>query len=195
MATIEDRTGNPPDHTQFDSDTTVAGFNEDGPPQPVSIVDMLRNDLEQINSIQDTLILVPGYENSRLAVKYRLASGRELTDIAQKVWREQKDLYSRGLLAAIDTMVVLCVGLYVQPEGVESPVELDPQEMGMPVSFSDDRLADILGMAPDEPRSARAVVRKLFNNNELAIMAHSTKLQEWLQDTTGEAEQGFWLGE
>lgn len=160
-----------------------------------SLVDLLKADLDELGKHEDVLIRVPGYEKSGLQIKYRLPeNGKELDNISRKVNREQKDTFSRSLYTAIDTMIVLCEGLYVQPAGVEEPVMLDPEEIGEPARF-DERLADMLGMNGDNP-SARKVVRRLFNGNDFAIINHSERLNRWLMDTSANLEMEFWqLGE
>jgi hypothetical protein len=172
-------------------DLPVEGFS----PGAASIADLLKQDYNEIAEIEEVYIKVKGYDKSGLQVKYRLPeSGKELDDISRKVNREYKDTYSRNLFTAIDTMIYLCEGLYVQPEGVEAPVMLDPQETGMPCRF-DERLAVLIGMNGVESR-ARAVVRKLFNNNDLMVVGHAERLSRWLTDTKANLEIEFWqLGE
>lgn len=177
--------------------------NETFVPQPVvalekgggaSIVDVLKSDLARIAENQFTFIPVAGYEKSRLQIKYRFEeSGREVVAIGEKVFKETSENFQRALYAAMDTMITLCEGLYVQPEGELEPVELDPQEAGSPVKF-DFRLAEIIGLTGDDI-TARKVLRKLFDNKELRIVAHADKLQRWLSGAESDAEQAFWSGE
>lgn len=179
-----------PDHDRADNPVAQLGTQE------ASIVDLIRADLQSIADIEDVLIPVAGYERTGLQIKYRLPeSGKELEQIARRVEKEaKKDRYARSLNSAIDTMIKLCIGVYVQPPDVDEPVELDPKEQGTPVCFDPD-LAEILGMNGDGPIRARDVVRKLFDGNDLAIFNHAEKLSRWLGDTKADLEVSFFSGE
>jgi hypothetical protein len=122
-------------------------------------------------------------------------SGKELDNIARKVARDHKDVFNRNLYTAMDTMIILCIGLYVQPPEVDEPVELDPQEMGEPVRF-DYRLGEIVGITDPEEAKSRVVLRKLFGNNDFAVIAHAEKLNRWLANVKADLNVEFWqLGE
>jgi len=158
-----------------------------------SIVDLLKADLQDVQNVEDVTIAVPGWERTGLAIRYRMPeSGKELGRISQKVLRETKDTFDRNLFIAIDTMIALNVGLYVRPAGVEDYVELDPDNQGAPISLSEkDRLVGVFGWNPDEAKTARSVVKKLFGN-DLALISHSEKLDRWLRDSKAEVEEGLW---
>jgi hypothetical protein len=182
----------------FEDDTTPVPVLEEGEPRnsqfgESSIVDVLQAEFKELADTTDVYIPVKGYEKTGLQVKYHLPEhGKELDDVARKVQREVKEAYYRNLYTAIDTMIHLTDGLYVQPADVPEPVMLDPQEIGMPVSF-DHRLAEILGMGDGEQAvTARQVVRKLFGNNELAIIGHAEKLSRWMQNTKADLSLEVW---
>lgn len=191
MATVEDDLG---PRTEVDT--------EDPPPvvqlgtQGASIVDLLRADLADIASIEDVYIPVKGYERTGLQIRYRLPeSGKELDSITRKVFRETKDKYLRNINSIMDTMIALCIGLYVQPEGTDERVELDPNETGSPVRIGVD-LAEILGMSDSTRSTARQVIRKLFDNNDQALFVHGEKLSRWVGDTKTDVENDFFgMGE
>lgn len=178
------------------------GTTQDEPPQTVemSVVDLLKKDLTELEESTDVFIPVPGYESSGLAVNYRLpTSGKELDAIMQRVFKQTKDNYERGINTALDTMISLCLGLWVQLPDMEERQPLDFDKSGIPVRF-DDRLPKNLGweLPPGETTwRARLVVRKLFANNELAIGTHVEKLQRWLQNTKIDIQSEYWesLGE
>lgn len=172
-------------------DTPVQGFDEQGPGfGGGSIVDVLRSEFQELAETTDVDIPVKGYGKTGLHIKYHLPErGKELDEIARRVQREIKDSYTRNLLTAIDTMIHLSDGLYVQPEDTPEPVMLDPGDTGMPVNF-DHRLAELLGA--EEGLTARQVVRKLFGNNDLAIIGHAEKLNRWMQDTKADLSLEIW---
>lgn len=179
-------------HDNDDGEATpVPGFEQERPPfSEASIVDILQAEHKELAEAKDTLIPVKGYERTGLQVQYRLPDrGKELDDIARKVMREMKDAYSRNLYTAIDTMIHLCTGIYVQPPGVEEPVILDPENTGSPALF-DVQLAQLMGMENIE--SSRQVVRRLFGNNDMAIIAHAEKLNRWLQNTKADLSLEIW---
>lgn len=156
-----------------------------------SLVDILKEELAELASNTTTYIPVIGHEKSGLAIKYRLPeSGKVLDEIARKVEREDsKDAYFRNYYTAIDTIVKLCEGFYVKPYGVEDYVMLDPQESGFPVKF-DDRMAEIVGLPAGAP--ARAIAKKIFGNNELAVAAHAEKLSRWMSNTNADLTLELW---
>lgn len=173
----------------------VQGFS---PGADFSILDTFKQELQELTQAEDVLIPVKGYEASGLQIKYRMpATGQEIEKIGRGVQRRYKDIYDRNLNTAMEMMIYLCEGLYVQPEGVEEPVMLDPQETGEPCRF-DERLAELVGMKPEDGMEAspKAVLRKLFGNNELAIISHAERLQRWLQNTKADLTSEIWqLGE
>jgi hypothetical protein len=147
------------------------------------------------------MIPLVGFEKAGLRVKYRMPeSGKELDGIARKVIREHKDTFSRNLYTAIDTMIILCEGLFVLPVAdleldgqPEEPQPLDPDNSGEPARY-DEKLAEIMGFS--DTSTAREVVRKLFGGNDMAIIAHAEKLSRWLANTKADLNVEFWqLGE
>ena len=68
---------------------------------------------------------------------------------------------------------------------------LDPDEVGEPCGF-DTTLATMLGMDLDADITARAVVKKLFGGNELAVMTHAFDLNRWLQNTKADLNLEIW---
>lgn len=169
----------------IDEDTTPVEVSAEG-----SLVDLIQQDLTELSENETVIIPIKGHERSGLAIKYRLpTSGKELDEIARKVERQDKDRWYRNINTAIDTIIALCEGLYVKPQGIDDYVMLDPQGSGTPVRF-DSRLADIVNLPADA--TARTVLRKVFGNHELAIVAHAEKLNRWLTDTKADIETEFW---
>jgi hypothetical protein len=168
------------------------GVSEDeAPARSISYVDLLKQDMQALTEAEEAYIKVPGYEKSGLQVKYRLPeSGMELDKISRRVNREYKETFQRNLYNAIDMMIYLCEGLYVQPEGEDEPIPFDPEGKGHPVYF-DDNLATVLNMNGAEVRP-RNVVKKLFNGNDFAIVNHAERLNRWLMDTSADLETEFW---
>lgn len=176
------------DDTDDDSTSPVRSLEPKG-----SILDVIRAEQEELASSKSQYISVAGYEKAGMKILYRRpADGKELTSIGKKVTAQFKDLYSRNLYVAVDTMIALCEGIYVQPEDVEEPVMLDPDELGYPVQF-DERLAEIIGMRETDPDyDARGVVRRLFGGNDIAIISHSEKLSRWLANSKADVESEMW---
>lgn len=160
-----------------------------------SIFDLLKQEAQELADNKEVDIPVKGYEGTNLMIRYHLPeSAKELDDIARRVSKDQKDPFYRNLYTVIDTMIWLCSGLFVQPEGVPEPVMLDPEQTGHPVHF-DVRLAGLIGMlesANGSEPTARNVVRKLFGGNDLAIISHAEKLNRWLQNTKADLSLEIW---
>jgi hypothetical protein len=169
----------------------VLGGDERTPFSGVSIADLIREEAQELADSKETFIPIVGYEKTGLRAKYVLPeSGKELDAIARKVNKEQTGQYDRNLYTAIDTMIHLCVGLYVQPEDVEEPVMLDPEETGEPARF-DAYLSSILQM-PEGQSTARQAVKRLFGGNEQAILVHTEKLSRWLNNTKADLSLEIW---
>jgi len=167
-----------------------------------SILDLLKVDYEEILAIKDVYIPITGWERTGLAIKYRLPeSGAELDRIARKVFQEvpKKDQFKRGLFIAMDTMIRLQEdnGLFVKPPGVDDYVQLDPSEQGRALELADaEELSVIFGWKDNEVTTARQALKKLFGNNDIAIVTHAEKLQHWLVDTKADITTELWgLGE
>jgi hypothetical protein len=174
-----------------DEDTPVPGFEEGGPFSEKSIIQQLQAEAQELADAKEVFIPIKGYEGTGLQVKYHLPQhGKELSQIADKVRRQEKDAWERNLNIAIDTMIHLCSGIYVQPGDTPEPVMLDPEDTGVPASF-DQRLAEILGIE-GHVTSARQVVRRLFGNNDMAIVSHAEKLNRWLANTKADVTLEVW---
>jgi hypothetical protein len=172
----------------------VQGFLEEGAPAEIghSVVDLLKQDLREVSTTREVYIRIPGFEKSGLQAKYRLPEPGELAAITRKVERNHKDTWERNLYGAMDTIIALCDGLYVQPEGVEQPVMLDYENTGIPCRF-DHRLAEYIGLSNGaEPPTARIVLKKLFKDRELAVINHGEKLSRWLVDANADVNREFW---
>lgn len=162
-----------------------------------SFLGLIKQDLEELEGSEEVYIKVPGYDGSGLSMKFRLPKGgKELELIAKKVenqTRQQRDPYITNLYIAMDTIIALCTGFYVKPFGVEDYVMLDPTDAGLPVTF-DDRLATVVGL-PDGT-TAREIMKKLFNKNEMAIINIAEKLSRWIGNTKADLTREIWqLGE
>lgn len=160
-----------------------------------SIAGLLKADLQEQASHKEVFIRIPGFDQSGIQIKYRLPEGTaELDHISTKVERETKDRIARNLRMIMDTIILLCEGVYYQTEAEETPQPLDIEGLGEPCLI-DERLAGYLGMNGDN-FTAREVVRVLFGGNEFAIISHGEKLQRWMIDQSADITKEFWqLGE
>lgn len=162
-----------------------------------SILDVIKEDAKKIAESEEVYIAIAGYENSGLTAKYHLPeSGKQLDAINTKINREFKDRFTRNLYMAIDTMILLCDGLYVKPpwKNDDEFYELDPDMSGEPVRY-DVRLAEALNFG--DITRARNIVRRVFGENDMAIMNHAEKLARWLSNTRADVSRDIWdqLGE
>lgn len=177
-----------------DIETEYEDTEEESTPQ--SLIDLIKQDVDDLVNDESTFIPVIGHERTGLAIKYRMpTSGKELDTLARKVERQTKDKYERNLWTAMDTIIILCDGIYVRPPylDLDDYVMLDPQDEGAPVKI-DTRLAGIIG-APEDG-TARGVLRKLFGNKETLILNHAERLNRWLNNTKADLTVEVWqLGE
>lgn len=156
-----------------------------------SLMDALLQEYKELSETKDTYIPVVGYNSTGLSIRYRMPeSARELAELEKKVNRQTTDKLDRNMNMAIDTMLLLCLGLYVRhPDKVDVYVELDPAMEGSPVGL-DDRL--VTAMQWEGITTARQTVRKLFRNNEMAILSHAEKLSRWLGDSKADLSVEMW---
>jgi hypothetical protein len=179
-----------------EASTVVAADTAENGAEPVmfkehSLFDMLKQEVQELTESKEVFIPVAGYERTGLAIKYHLPdSGKELDIIGRKVMRDYKDQFSRNLYIGIDSMIYLCSGLYVKPPEVDEYVELDPEMIGEPVQF-DRRMAEFLEMDP-ERSNARAVVKRIFGGNDMAVISHAEKLNRWLLNTQTDLTLELW---
>ena len=177
-----------------DGVSPVPGLEDEEPApfQEASIIDLLHKDVEELNASKEVYIPMKGYENTGMQIRYRLPErGKELDNIASNVRRETKDNYTRNLIIAMDVMIELCTGIFVQPGNTPEPVPLDPEDTGEPCKF-DQRLAELLGMPEPVTVGARRVLKQLFGNNDMAIISHSEKLNRWLANTKADVSLEIW---
>jgi hypothetical protein len=186
----------PPEHDNDETAPVLPLETEGSPFSDFSLIDTFKSELDELVSAESVNIPVKGYERTGLQIKYHMPeNGRELDNLSRTVSKQYTGAYDKNLAIAIATMVHLCDGLYVQPDNIPEPVMLDPEETGYPCQF-DNRLADIMGMENGEPRGQRQIVRRLFGNNDLAILSHAERLSRWLQNTKADVQSELWqLGE
>jgi hypothetical protein len=158
-----------------------------------SLVGLIKQDIDEIAQSRSVFIKLPGYAGSGLCIKFRVAREGETTAIARKVETQERAKKSNderiGILTAMDTIITLCDGFYVKPADVDEEVMLDPDDTGVPIRF-DDRLCGLIGLPESTP--ARDILRKLFDNNEMAILNFADKLGRWLTDTRTDVSREVW---
>lgn len=159
--------------------------------EDASLMDAVLQEYQELADIKDVYIPVVGYTSTGLSVRYRMPENtKELSMVEEKVNRQTKDKMARNINSAIDTMCLLCIGLYVKhPDRNDVYVELDPAMEGSPVRF-DDRL--VAAMKWQNIETARQTVRKLFRNNEIAILSHAEKLSRWLANSKADLSVELW---
>lgn len=177
----------------FEDAPPVQPLDTPGPFSNASIVDLFKKEQQELASAKSVFIAVKGYEKTGLQVRYKMPdTGKELELISTRVNRQYKDTYTRNLYSAMDIMIHLCDGLFVQPEDVPEPVALDFDDVGEPCKF-DMTLAGLLGMDVNAGNiTARQVVVKLFGGNEIAIVTHAFDLNRWLQNTKADLNLEIW---
>lgn len=178
-----------------DADTpTVPEVIGGAPFSSQSVYDLFKQEQAELANATEVFLPVKGYEPIGLQIQYRVArDGKELDAVGQKVNKQFADAYSRNLYGSMDLMILLCKGLFVQPDDVPEPVMFDPEDTGEPCLF-DERLAKLMGMTFQDQPTARDVVKKLFGGDrgELAVIAHAERLQRWLVDAKADLRREIW---
>jgi len=156
-----------------------------------SIVDLLKQDFDELASATSVHIPIVGYDKARLTAKYHMPKrSTDIDEINRRVAKDMKgqSAFARSVRTGIETMIFLCEGLYVRPEGMEEPEPLDPYNTGEVADFGS--LANIFGW--DNTPRVYDMVRRLFANNDMAILSHVEKLNRWLMDAKADLTLEFW---
>jgi hypothetical protein len=156
-----------------------------------SLLEGLRQRRSELSETKEVLIPLPGYDREPpiLMAKYRLLEGHEIDAIGRKVVRETKDRWDRQIIAAVDTFINACEGMYISMGNGKEPEPLTMN--GDPVAGYNQDLARALKFDAD---TAREVVMGVFAGNDVAIMQHNVRLSLWMGDTTRRIDEDF-LGE
>lgn len=156
---------------------------------PESLFDNLRDKRDELGKNQTLLLNIPGYDNDPpvLIAKYRLMTGKELEDISNKVMRETKDRSQRQILAAVDTFINCCEGIYFDLLDGKGPQPL--KSVGnQPIAGFNVNLAEAMQFPAE---TARQVVFGLFADNDIAIMQHNVRLGLWMSNTSRKMDDDF----
>lgn len=173
------------------------GAGDDSAPDVQNLLESLAEAREESAEDRETFITIPGYEKSgiELLARYRLLSGAEIEAISRKAMggsRRQRRNFQQGLGAALDVMASACIGIYYQRPEDHAPLPLTVG--GQPVeNYGDPKLKDGLKI-PDEVNTARGVIVSVFCDNEIAVVNHSARLQQWFGNTNADVDIDF-LGE
>jgi hypothetical protein len=153
-----------------------------------SLFDNLREKRAQLGANQTIILSIPGYDNDPpvLMAKYRLMTGKELEDIASKVSRETKDRSERQILAAVDTFINCCEGMYFDMMDGKGPQPMKIHDQAI-VGYNSD-LAEALQF---QAETARQVVFQIFADNDIAIMQHNVRLGLWMSNTSRKMDDDF----
>lgn len=127
-------------------------------------------------------VVVPGYDDL-LIVRCKWVPFKDLNQGAKDLQKISEPTELQ-IAAAADTFVTTCQELLIRVDDVVKPLAKD----GVPITFGDPRLPDLLGFTPTT--SARDAVRSVFAN-EYALITTANSVVEWLQDTTRNVDKAF----
>jgi hypothetical protein len=157
--------------------------------QPQNLLDQLAARRKTIAETKEVTIPVPGYDREPplLLIRYRLLEGPDMAKIANKVSRETKNRWQRGIFAAADTFIEAIVGFYVDlGDGMPQPLTYHGEhitafsmQLAEALQFSDE-----LVTSNGQPVTARRIVFALFANNDIALSQHNFVLNSWFADTS-----------
>lgn len=164
--------------------------------QPVSVMEQLKAQREKGRSKEPLMLEIP--ENGGLLfAQYKPLPFAQSEALAKRLDSDKK-VDSKTVAGSCDTLISACLGIYVKdpdheaadPETGLRPIDPDAPA---PVRF-DSRLAEILGFPADEKSGARGVVRKVFLDNEYAIVRQNIDYSRWVQGIDKNNDKEF-LGE
>lgn len=124
----------------------------------------------EIDTAIDGLVYRPRYVTFKTAAK----SGKHLAKI--------KDPAQQQLLGAIDTLILACDEMCVYTADGVKPL---PSETGQPVRFDEQLCAGLRAVGHSEfteRLSAREIVRRVFGDNDWAILQAGQEVSAWMAD-------------
>jgi hypothetical protein len=160
--------------------------------QNSSLFEQLREKRAEAAAGTETFIPIPGYDSEApvLLAKYRVLDGKELDTIGRKVQKQTKDRWNRQILAAMDSCIAACEGMYIDMLDGSEPQPLTFNEI--PILGFTGELAQALQY---EATNAREVFSGLFLGNEVAMIQHNVRLSLWMGNTSRKVDQDMFMGE
>ena len=161
------------------------GFPQEGVPDlPSSALDRIKRRRDQLATQHTTFMEIPGYEGLLIA-EYSIMTRDQIEKQRKRVQAAQSSNKLDLINPALDTLIDCCVGLYYMEDDERRP--FNPEH---PVRF-DAELASILNMPIEGEPSARKVLRCLFGNNDMAVLAHNMEVMEWMTEGTAQVYDDF----
>lgn len=159
------------------------------PPSGLSPKEALRERVRQEVRERTLDLPIPGERwNGTLVARYRTLTA--MVDgklIGERVTRQFSDEAKRTYYGAIDTLIAACLAFYYRdPEsGTLTLLDSGSGALGYTVA-----LADYLGLTFDGEVSARRIVERLFDYDEIPLLAHVSELNEWMKHPTSAVTLG-----
>jgi hypothetical protein len=154
-----------------------------------NLLESLRQKRQELADHREGFVPVPGYEDPELLIRYRVIDSKEIQKIGNKVIKETKDRMQRQLLAAVDTFIAAATGVYVRLAEDTEPVALTLN--GREIEGFSQELATAMNFPAT---TARDVVFGVFAENDIAIMNHAIRLNQWMTFNRSDIDREF-LGE
>ena len=153
-----------------------------------SVWDRLRADHERIAADRPPLELdVPGYHGT-LVVRYQYVPLRDAAKRAEKL-AKLKDGFRKGLIMAIDTLILACQEILVRDPDTGDLRGL-ADDGDEPIRF-DERLARGMGWEPGPTGySARDICQRLFEN-DYALIKQAEDVTSWMSESAQEIGDDF----
>jgi hypothetical protein len=152
----------------------------------VSVQDRLRKAREEVQENTTIDLTIPGY-GGELVARHRSVDFKEVRDWGREITKNYRDPDEQQMRAAVDVIARTCTGIYLRPNGDNELYPLDPDDSGVPCRF-DERLSEFLGFTPESARSTD-VVRGVFGDRQLLIVAYQAKISRWLATANQEVDR------
>lgn len=151
-----------------------------------SILEQLRARHSELLSSSTTDLPVPGYHGEMVA-RYKVLDSHEMASIGVTIRKTIKDQTEQQIAAMIDMLLKSCIEIFWRTdEGPLVPLSKVLQT-DTEVRY-DQNLASFLG---HDVQTARAALQAVFGDNDVAIMRHAMSVQDWMADTTKDANGDF----
>lgn len=163
---------------------------------PESLMEQLRDRRRELAATKETLITIPGFEDSGLACKYRLMDRQETEKIGKRIRKLTKDRGDFQMLVLVDILIHACEGFWLRREGEVVPLKMNDGN-GAPRIERWDQLASFMGYEAEvgeKPPDQRVALYYVFGDNEFAVGQHAIALNRWFANTGVDVDVEF-LGE
>jgi hypothetical protein len=164
-------------------------------PAPTSIDDELAAIREKASQGRKPKLFELPLYGRKLMVKYRVTDYDEAIEIGDKISEQLRaEQIEDGRLAGLSDMLVkACVGFFVEVDGEVVPLEEAKGLDGGPIRWGDERLWNLLRLAPQEGETlrVRAAIRQILGDDKMLVVEHAEDVARWAERARRSIDEDF----